>query len=145
MKIATIICALSITLFAACSQNSDTDSSMQEIEQELNKQQTAWNNGDITGFMAGYWESDSLLFIGKRGLTKGWDTTLSNYKRSYPTPEAMGQLTFDIQHKEMLGQTAAVTVGSWTLHRTQDTLGGYFSLTWAKKENNWKIVIDHTN
>jgi hypothetical protein len=39
------------------------------ISQLLIKQQAAWNKGNIEGFMAPYWFSDSLQFIGKKGIT----------------------------------------------------------------------------
>ena len=48
----------------------------------LHEQQTAWNNGDIENFMKGYWKDDSLLFIGSKGPTYGWQKTLDNYKKT---------------------------------------------------------------
>jgi len=43
-----------------------------DILKVLHEQQTAWNNGDIKNFMKGYWKNDSLLFIGSKGPTYGW-------------------------------------------------------------------------
>lgn len=37
----------------------------QAILKVMSDQQTAWNKGDIDGFMQGYWKSDSLVFVGK--------------------------------------------------------------------------------
>ena len=51
-----------------------------EIRTLLQKQTEAWNRGDVEGFMEGYWKSDSLMFIGKSGITYGWQKTLDNYK-----------------------------------------------------------------
>ncbi|MCR5886191.1 hypothetical protein LRS06_00075 [Hymenobacter sp. J193] len=65
-----------------------------DILQVLTTQTAAWNRGDVAGFMQGYWPSDSLVFIGQKGLTYGWQSTLDNYRRSYPNAEAMGLLTF---------------------------------------------------
>ena len=28
-----------------------------------------WNKGDVNQFMQGYWENDSLMFVGKDGVT----------------------------------------------------------------------------
>lgn len=66
------------------------------IRSEIEKQRLAWNRGDIEGFMNGYWQSDSLMFIGKSGVTYGWKNTLGNYKRGYPDTAAMGKLDFNI-------------------------------------------------
>ena len=65
-----------------------------EVGQVMQRQQDAWNNGDIPRFMEGYWESDSLMFIGSRGLSYGYNKTLENYLKSYPTREKMGLLEF---------------------------------------------------
>jgi len=36
-----------------------------EIKKVMDAQQIAWNNGDLEGFMQGYWKSDKLRFISK--------------------------------------------------------------------------------
>lgn len=51
----------------------------------LAQQEKAWNLGDINEFMKGYWESDSLVFVGKNGLTYGFKNTLANYKKIIQT------------------------------------------------------------
>jgi hypothetical protein len=111
----------------------------------MNKQQLAWNKNDIDGFMDYYWKSDSLKFIGKSGLTYGWQKTLDNYKRSYPDAEAMGLLAFDIKSAELLGKSAIYVIGKWTLHRKDKDVGGYFTLLWKKINQKWVIVADHTS
>ena len=40
-----------------------------EIRNLLVQQTEAWNRGDISGFMQTYWQNDSLMFIGKDGIT----------------------------------------------------------------------------
>ena len=60
-----------------------------EIESEAIKtmmlqQSSDWNEGNIDAFMQGYWQSDSLMFIGSRGITYGWKATLDSYKKGYP-------------------------------------------------------------
>ena len=111
------------------------------------QQEAAWNRGDLEGFMSAYWKSDSVLFVGSRGPSYGWQTTLDNYKKGYPTPEEMGALTFDIQDLEPIGLDHAVMLGSWRLDRTGDldTLAGWFSLVWARKDHEWVIVRDHSS
>lgn len=111
----------------------------------MKAQQTAWNFGDIDAFMKSYWQSDSLQFVGKSGLKLGWNTTLANYKKSYPTKEAMGRLQFNNLHVETIDGQAAYVIGKWQLFRDADTLGGHYTLFWKKIQSKWVIVSDHTS
>jgi ketosteroid isomerase-like protein len=115
------------------------------IRQVMHDQQEAWNRADIETFMEGYWKSDSLKFIGRNGITYGWQTTLDNYKKGYPTPEAMGKLTFTILTLDILSETSAFMIGRWHLKRATDEPGGHFTLLWRKINGKWVIVADHTS
>ena len=37
------------------------------------------------------------MFIGSKGITYGWDSTLARYKRNYPDKATMGKLTFELK------------------------------------------------
>lgn len=111
----------------------------------MHAQEIAWNNGDLPGFMEGYWHSDSLTFIGSRGLTRGWQTTLDNYKKSYPDVAAMGKLTFTILKVEQLDRKNAFVIGKWHLKRVKDELSGHYTLLWKKVDGKWVIVADHSS
>jgi ketosteroid isomerase-like protein len=115
-----------------------------EIAGLMKKQEVAWNNGDIEGFMKYYWNSDSLKFIGSKGITYGWQKTLDNYKKGYPDKAAMGTLTFEISTKEMLSESVVFIVGKWSLAKDKPA-GGYFTLLWKKIKGEWVIVVDHTS
>lgn len=116
-----------------------------ELSSVLTHQQKCWNNGDIEGYMSGYWESDSLKFITKTGITTGWKTTLEMYKQHYPSKEAMGTLVFDeVDMIPMNGNTVFV-MGKWTLQKANETVGGRFTQICKKIEGKWKIIIDHTS
>ncbi len=109
------------------------------------EQVEAWNAGDLEGFMKHYWKSDSLKFIGKSGLKMGWQTTLDNYKSSYPDLDAMGTLSFDILEVEILGNSNAFVIGKWRLDRSEDVLQGHYTLLWKKIDGAWVIVADHSS
>lgn len=115
------------------------------ILQVLDQQTAAWNRGDLVGFMQGYWESDSLLFIGKNGPTRGHAATLANYQKSYPSISAMGQLTFDRLSLKKVDAHNYFVVGRWQLKRTNGDLSGYFSLWWKRLNGKWVIVADHSS
>lgn len=112
----------------------------------LEYQRVAWNNGDIDGFMQGYWKSDSLMFIGKDAPLYGWQSTLDRYKKTYPSKAGMGELTFDIMQVKILDNHNAFVLGGWHLKLENGTApGGYFTLWFRKINGEWKIVCDHTS
>ncbi len=116
-----------------------------EILKVMQKQQAAWNNGDLEGFMQGYWKSDSLLFIGSKGPNYGWQKILDNYKKSYPNKEKMGNLEFSDIKVKPLGKNYAQVMGRWKLKRTTDEPNGIYTLIFQKFRDGWKIISDHTN
>jgi hypothetical protein len=122
-----------------------TNDAAQEIMQVLNQQAISWNEGNLEKYMEGYWKSDSLQFIGKNGITKGWDATLNRYKKSYPDKVTMGVLSFDIISNEELNDKYYFVVGTWHLKREKDELKGYFSLIWKKIDGKWLIISDHSS
>ncbi|MFA6056609.1 MAG: nuclear transport factor 2 family protein [Taibaiella sp.] len=111
----------------------------------LAEQSAAWNKGDIEGFMKGYWKNDSLMFIGKSGVTYGWNNTLNNYKKGYPNAEAMGQLTFTILKVKSLSDQYQQVVGKWHLQRSQGNFEGHFTLLFQKIKGQWIIITDHSS
>lgn len=115
------------------------------ILEVMRLQEQAWNAGNLEGFMEGYWRSDSLRFIGSRGITYGWQPTLDNYKKGYPDRAAMGKLTFTILRVEGMGKRCAHVTGQWHLQRAADAPQGYFTLVWRKVGGKWVIVADHSS
>lgn len=116
-----------------------------EIRNILNNQSIAWNGGDLVRFMQPYWQSDSLMFIGKSGITYGWQQTLESYKKNYPDAAAMGKLDFTFLHIKRLSVLYYSVVGKWHLTRTIGNINGYFSLLFKKVKNKWVIVSDHSS
>jgi ketosteroid isomerase-like protein len=120
----------------------------QAIARVLATQTAAWNRGDIPAFMAGYWRSDSLVFIGKNGPTYGWQPTLDNYKKTYPGAAQMGKLDFSQLRITPLGADVAQVVGHWHLARPSAATGdaqGQFLLIFRKLNGQWVIVADHSS
>ena len=145
MKKTLLILALFVTSFSYAQKQIGADESL--IVSVLTKQQKAWNDGRIEDFMNGYWQSDSLVFIGKKGITKGWQQTLNNYKKSYPDKASMGELEFTIISVEQLSKRSAHVVGKWHLKRdaTKGDLEGHFTLLFKKIQQRWVIVSDHSS
>jgi hypothetical protein len=115
------------------------------IRKMLAAQVYQWNKGDIAGYMKGYWENDSLLFIGKNGPTYGYDNTLARYKRSYPDIEKMGILTSTVVSIKKLSAKYYFVVGKWHLKRVAGDLEGSYTLLIRHIEGEWVIVADHSS
>ncbi len=121
------------------------DSNKQDILQALTDQQSCWNKGDLNCFMEGYWQSDSLRFMSKDGITYGWQNILSRYQKKYTTPEIMGKLSFKILSLEEVGNADYIVLGKWQIDHGDEMVKGYFSLLWKKINDRWVIVFDHTS
>jgi ketosteroid isomerase-like protein len=117
----------------------------QAIRSLIEEQRLAWNTGDKEKFMQTYWQSDSLMFIGKSGVTYGWQKTLDNYKKGYPDTAAMGKLDFDLLEVKRLSVMYFFVVGKWHLTRSIGDVGGHFTLLFKKVKNRWVIVADHSS
>ena len=144
-----IIYTLSFLLIisSSCQFESNEPKAEPIISEKMQEQEDCWNNGDLDCFMKHYWNDENLEFIGKSGLTKGWLPTLKNYQKSYPTPEKMGKLSFDILKNKQIDFTTTHTIGKWQLIRKEigDTLAGHFTLIWQKRKGEWVIISDHSS
>ena len=114
------------------------------IKQVLTSQQLCWNNGDIDGFMLGYWNSEKFKFSWVNGTEYGWENALEKYKISYPTKESMGEFIFEILEVKLTSDTTAILDGEWELIRKNDNPNGSFTYIFKKIENNWLIISDYT-
>ena len=144
---------LSLLILLSCNMNNTN--SVDVLKQDLNEintikkilssQQKCWNNGDIDGFMQGYWNSEKLVFTSlNHKPAYGWKNTLERYKNSYPTKSSMGELRFEILNLKLISKTTATLKGKWELIRQNDHPNGLFWLDIEKFDNNWLITKDST-
>ncbi len=149
-KLLAVLLLFSINIYSTFAQEKDDDKDFSKDKESilsiLNKQTQKWNAGDIDSFMVGYWENDSLMYIGKSGITYGYKNTLNNYKKNYADKAKMGFLTFDIKEVKFPSEKVALVVGKWFLKRPEaGDVGGHFSLVWKKKKGKWVIIADHSS
>ncbi len=110
----------------------------------LEAQDDAWNNGDIDGFMTGYWRSPDLRFASGGDVTRGFDETLNRYKTRYASRALMGTLNTTGHEIVMLSEDAAIAHGAWRLERAGDAPSGLYTLVLRKIAGQWVIVSDTT-
>ena len=112
----------------------------------LNKQAVDWNRGDLEAFATGYKNSPDILFMG-RTIRRGYDQMLAGYRKSFPTKDAMGTLTFSNLEVQPLDEHFATVTGRFHLERTAaggGNAGGYYLLVMEKTPSGWKIIRDDT-
>ncbi len=131
-----------LLMVTALSAQSKEEASVRNL---LTEQTKEWNNGNIAAFMETYWKSDSLMFVGKSGITYGWQKTMDNYKRNYPDTATMGKLKFDLLEVKRLSPMYFFVVGKWHLTRSIGDIGGSFTLLFQKIKNKWIIITDHSS
>ncbi|MGI8889897.1 MAG: YybH family protein [Chthoniobacterales bacterium] len=126
---------------AACAGNAESSA----IRAVIDAQASAWNQGNIEGYMAGYARSPETTFVSGDEVTRGWQTVRARYAKKYDSPEKMGKLTFSEVTINLLCDDAAMVLGTWSLERKGDRPHGKFTLLFRKLPEGWRIVQDHTS
>jgi uncharacterized protein (TIGR02246 family) len=115
------------------------------IEEIINQQARAWNRGNLEQFVNPY--ADRCTLVGTQISEVTRAQFLAHYQTKYPSPGAMGQLTFSALAVNPLDERVAIVTGHWHLDRSAASGGsvsGVFSLVFELRNGAWKIVLDHT-
>lgn len=123
----------------------NNEQSKQQIRLVMDQQIAGWNSGNVDSFMIGYAKFDSLRFASGSTVTYGWKNMLERYKKSYPTKEKMGILTFGNISIDLISPDAAIAFGTCDLKRSHTEPWGLFTLLFRHKNGEWRIVHDHTS
>jgi ketosteroid isomerase-like protein len=140
----TAILALIVLGLSSASSGQAGLAAESEIKAALDLQKTAWNRGDIEGFMATYWKSDALTFQSGGSRTHGWDDVLARYKKNY-APDKMGKLDFSDLAIHILSRDAAYVLGRFKLDFGGTLKEGAFTLIFRRTKDGWRIIHDHTS
>ena len=136
---------LLLIFFVSNALSAQVNKDEKEIRDLLTRQTLSWNGGNIDEFMSGYWNNDSLMFVGKSGVTYGYSNTLNNYKKNYSDSAKMGKLFFDILQVKKLSVDYYWVLGKWFLKRSVGDIGGHYTLLFRKIAGKWMIVADHSS
>lgn len=142
VTLAAVVVAAAWDVRAVFAQNENAN--VAAVRAVLQAQVAAWNRGDIDAFMDGYARGDATTFVSGDTVTRGWQTVLDRYKRTYDTREKMGTLAFSELEITPLGDHY-VAIGRWQLTRQGDMPRGRFTLIFRRAGNAWRIIHDHTS
>ena len=106
---------------------------------------TAWNRGDVAGYLASYWDSDKTIWISNGSLTRGRKAIEAAYKTRFSTPGQMGKLTLVDLEIEVLTSLDAIAFGRWMLTVEGGDSKGFFTVQLKKIEDAWVFVSDHSS
>ncbi|MFT3949463.1 MAG: nuclear transport factor 2 family protein [Agriterribacter sp.] len=129
-----------LILFASA-QNADEKAILKVLDEQV----YYWNKGDLNNFVKGYWDNDSVMFIGSKGIVYGYQNTLDRYKQSYSDTVKMGKLRFEILHVNKLSPDIYFVVGKFFLKRTVGDAEGHYTLVFRRINGEWKIISDHSS
>ncbi|WP_353779617.1 DUF4440 domain-containing protein [Winogradskyella sp. 3972H.M.0a.05] len=137
-----LLILFAFAILFSCEETSTLENDKKAILNVMKLQEEAWNKHDLEGFMKGYWKNDSLKFYGSSGLTKGWQNTLDNYKRGYPTSAESGALKFTIDDISPIEPNSYWVMGQYHLTRDVGDANGNFLVIFKKIDGQWKIIAD---
>ena len=85
------------------------------IRNILTQQAEAWNNGDMEGYLAGYYPDERTVMISSSGVRNGFEEIAARYRKSYPAGQ-MGELDFDQLSFEALRPDLYQVLGRYHVH-----------------------------
>ncbi len=140
LRLIYLLLGVFVSNLAAASASVDS-----EIRAVLHSQVSAWNRGDVDGYMNGYARAAATEFVSGDTLTRGWQTVRDHYAKKYDSRDKMGTLSFSELSIRPLSSDAAFVTGRWKLARKADQPHGRFTLLFRRTPEGWRIVHDHTS
>lgn len=105
----------------------------------------AWNDGDLDGYLASYWDSNKTIWVSSGTLRRGREAIVAAYKARFSTPQQMGKLSLAELEIDVLTTTDAIAFGRWMLVVEDKTAKGFFTVQLRKIEGTWLFVSDHSS
>lgn len=122
-----------------------THSTTQAIRDAFESWGQAWNNGDLNGYLAGYWDSDQTRYVSNAEVIEGRSAIVEAYQARFTSPEMMGTLNLTRLEIELIGEDNALIFGMWQLQRGTGTATGVFTAHVRRFDGVWLMVSDHTS
>ena len=110
----------------------------------MNSMADAWNNADLPGHIRPY--ADSATFMTGNGPLRGRERVGESLARSFwRDGKPKQRLSFDRVVVRPLGAAHALQTGHFVLTGGGEAdKSGWFSLTWQKTSDGWRIIHDHS-
>lgn len=113
----------------------------------LEQSASAWNRGDLAGFMDDYARDSLTSYVSSPAVVYGWQTLYDRYQANYFAPgKSRDSLAFSALRVRRLGSDAALATARFALYRGDSVVAsGPFTLALQRRGGRWQIVHDHTS
>jgi uncharacterized protein (TIGR02246 family) len=136
------------SLWDRISNDRHTAAALSQVKSLLTGQAEAWNRGDLEAFCSVY--ADDAVFASPSGFHTGRAVILERYRKRYPTPDAMGRLSFDFldlrvsYSSDATHDIRSVTVAArWAIeYADKPAATGLTLLVLLQRGKGWTIVQD---
>jgi len=126
--------------------DSHRQNAIQAVQQALDEQVQAWNNGDLEKAMTYYWNSPEMLWINTTGVEKGCQEVLDMFRKNFADASQMGIYTYTPLYIEQLSEEAVYYVFRWQIAREGKRLtGGISSQIWKNLNGQWVVTSEHAS
>lgn len=119
------------------------------VEGAMDNSAVAWNNGDLTRFMAIYSDAPDTSFVTKTGVIRGKAAMIERYRTRYNFADAgkRGVLTFATLDFRLLDPDHALYIGRYALRAANGKVqSGITSLVFHHQPSGgWRIIADHSS
>ena len=113
------------------------------IKANFERWTTAWNAGDLDGYLECYAPSDDTCWISGERMLKGIAAIRSVYKERFSTDSGMGHLTIVKLSPQILTSDDALVFGVWELQHEDGIYNGVFHAHLKVFSGEWLIITDH--
>jgi ketosteroid isomerase-like protein len=141
-------CCVLVALLAGCSPpRKPLDDPQAEITTMLTRSATAWNRGDLVGFMNDYAKDSLTSYVTAGHVQYGWQPLYDHYQRAYfGRGKTRDSLAFEEVAVRPLGRDFALCTARFKLRRGDSvTASGPFTLILERRGGRWYILHDHTS
>lgn len=146
MRRASYVVAL--TILTACSAPRERlGDPQQEIAAMLQRSATAWNHGDLAGFMSDYAKDSLTSYVSGGHVQYGWQPLFDRYQANYfAAGKSRDSLSFDEVRVRALTLDLAYATARFKLSRGDSVVAsGPFTLVLQRQGERWRILHDHTS
>lgn len=107
----------------------------------------AWNKGDLEAAMTVYCRSPDIVWVNRRGVSKGYDDFARTMRLSFPERAAMGTMKMEVENALDLGEDQALVTVRWSIERQGGNggMGGISTQLWAMCGGALKVVHEHAS
>lgn len=105
----------------------------------------AWNNGDLDGYLAGYWESEQTRYISNGKVIQGYTAIAESYKSRFGATADLGQLELTQFEVTPLSPADVLVFGVFEHRMDGRSSSGAFTVHLRNFDGEWLIVLDHSS